>query len=245
MLRSITASLAIALLSPVILSPPVQSFDWSFFRFVPPPPPRTTLPGGRARGGASRGDCKNMTPSLTALAPSEIASDPGVSNVWGLTISERPTLWFYLPYTGESPYQAEFVLQDESGNKLDHVTVPLPKQPGTIGIKVSDKVPPLQVGKTYRWFFKVYCGAKEKTPIYVEGVVERTRLSSVLEKELEETKPDQKVKFYAENGLWYDTLTALGQLRQNNSENKEFRNAWTSLLQSAKLQDVADAPIVR
>ena len=37
------------------------------------------------------------------------------SHVWGLTTSERPMFWFYVPYTNMS---AEFVLQDSEENEI-------------------------------------------------------------------------------------------------------------------------------
>lgn len=59
-------------------------------------------PGGRRRGGGSRGGCYDGIP-LSAIAPASITTteELGVTRtdeaVGSLTITAEPILWFYLP----------------------------------------------------------------------------------------------------------------------------------------------------
>ena len=125
--------------------------------FVPPkPPPGLSTVSGRRRGMGSRNDCPAVETPLTALVPLQepVATSKQTNtstsvDVWGLTTSERPMFWFYVPYTNMS---AEFVLQDSSENEIyKNQNIALKAKSGVIGISIPSTVIPLQVGKTYRW----------------------------------------------------------------------------------------------
>ena len=81
-------------------------------RFVRPKPPNQGAPHGRARGGASRrGKCAKYE-DLTALVPSTSEV------VWGLTVAEHPTFWFFIPETLTAEFPVEFTLLDEDNNYI-------------------------------------------------------------------------------------------------------------------------------
>ena len=86
---------ALALNLPALSMP---ATDISQLQFLPPAPPSTDAPSGRARGGASRGGCAQVQSQLTALSPVAVTSQQRTS-VWGLTTVAQPTLWAYMPYT--------------------------------------------------------------------------------------------------------------------------------------------------
>lgn len=221
--------------------------------FVPPTPPPGLGPiSGRRGGMGSRNDCPAVETPLTALVPIQERVASGkqtntstVVDVWGLTTSERPTFWFYVPY---SNMNAEFVLQDTEENEIyKNQNITLTAKSGVIGISLPSTVTPLQVGKTYRWFFKIRCNQKQTTsvPIYVEGDIQRVKLNPILEQQLQEaTDSRQKIAIYAANGIWFDALTALGQLRLANSHDGSLAADWQSLLQSVKLENIAAFPLV-
>jgi hypothetical protein len=201
-------------------------------------------------GGASRGQCPAVQKSLTAIVPAtEQVLAKGstypitVTNVWGLTVQQHPTFWFYVPYQNGSVYPAEFVLQDSQENDVYRTRIELPQVPGIIGVSLPANVAPLEVNKSYRWYFKVACTQQMKNSPYVEGVVQRINPSLGLAQQLQTANPERKAEIYAANGIWYDTLTTLAQLRFANPNNPTLATDWMNLLQENGLKDIVSAPL--
>lgn len=236
-----------------IKKPPIPKTGASRPVFVwPKPPAGLSTVSGRRSGMGSRNDCPAVETHLTALVPfqerlgTNKQTDASTSvDVWGLTTSERPMFWFYVPYTNMS---AEFVLQDSEENEIyKNQNIALRAKSGVIGISLPSTVTPLEVGKTYRWFLKIRCNQQQTTsvPIYVEGDIQRVNLNPSLEQQLQgTTDPRQKMAIYAANGIWFDALTMLGQLRLANSDDASLAADWQSLLQSIKLENIAAFPLV-
>jgi hypothetical protein len=220
--------------------------------FVPPKPPAglSTI-SGRRSGMGSRNDCPGVETPLTALVPfqerlatSKQANTSTPVDVWGLTTSERPVFWFYVPYNNMS---AEFVLQDSEETEIyKQQNITLTANSGVIGVSLPSTVTPLQVGKTYRWFLKVRCNQQTTSvPVYVEGNIQRVKLNPSLEQQLQETTDQrQKIAIYAAHGIWFDALTMLAQLRFANSHDGSLAADWQSLLQSGGLGNIAAFPLV-
>lgn len=213
-------------------------------QFVRPKLPVGTAPGGRRTGGGRRDSCPNVNPKLTALVP--VTEEPAkVQNVWSLTTSERPTLWFYVPYTKNSAYPTEFIVQDQEGNSIHRGDITLPDKPGVMKIDFPDSIPPLTVGNSYRWFLNVYCDKqKEAPPVYVEGVVSRVNLSAKAIQQLRNATPQQQAAIYAENGIWHQTLATLLNMHQKNPQSPTAQTAWKNLLSEVGLVEIADKAII-
>jgi hypothetical protein len=216
-------------------------------------PSRLSTVSGRRAGMGSRDNCPAVPTALTALVPLREEqrvskqTDKSISGiVEGLTTSERPTFWFYVPYTQDLTASAEFILQDSAGNDIYRNAIALPPKPGVISVSLPSNAS-LQVGKTYRWYLKVRCNQQQtaSVPIYVEGDIQRVNLDSRVMQQLEAAvDPRQKVAIYAEEGIWFDSLTMLAQLRQKNPNDASVAWDWQSLLQSVNLDNVATAPLV-
>lgn len=218
----------------------------------PKTPPRLTTVSGRRTGMGSRNDCPAVGTALTALVPvqeQEVASKHINTSsipvdVWGLTTSERPTFWFYIPYTNGS---GEFVLQDKQENDIYRNAIAIGAKPGVIGVSLPSTVA-LQEGKTYRWYFKVNCD-RQKTaavPVYVEGDIQRISLHPRIEQQLAAaTNPHQKIAIYAANGIWFDALTMLAQQRLAHPDDASVVSDWQILLRSVRLEDVATSPLIK
>ncbi|AFY48313.1 protein of unknown function (DUF928) [Nostoc sp. PCC 7524] len=212
--------------------------------FVPPPAPTSEPPpGGRVRGGAKRGSCPLVKPELTALVPfTEDA--PTVTNVWGLTTQEHPTLMFYVPYADNANYPTEFVLQDQDDNSVYQTAIALPKTAGVISVSLPSNISPLTVNQRYRWFLTVYCDPeKQSPPIYVEGVIKRVTLNPTTLEQLKTATPLQRVDIYIRNKIWHEAAVTLAQLRQQNPQNKAIQEQWQNLLTSIGLSDIATVPL--
>lgn len=192
---------------------------------------------GRREGTGSRGDCPVANIPLTALVP---------ANNSGLAVEENPTFWFYVPAISQKAVWGEFSLQDEQNQNIDRITFSLPNKSGIINVKsLSPK--PLEIDKTYYWYFKLYCDhQKSSAPVFVYGRVRRVALSPNLENHLKAAiAPLDRVTLYAQNGIWYSALTQLAQLRQTQPQNTSLNRHWTDLLRDVGLEKLAKEPILK
>ena len=206
-----------------------------------PPPRRGTL--RTPYGTGSRGDCP-VNADLPAL--SQLVGNMGLDK----TVSDRPSFWVYIPYTQADVSGGKFLLQT-GDTQVHQQDIQLPATPGIVEISLPETTAPLTVGQSYRWYFEVTCPQANPTeaaaPATVTGVVERIVPSGALASELATAQSElEQVSAYAENGVWYDTLTALAQMRQNAPENAELNAIWQEMLRdpSVGLDNWADAPIV-
>ncbi|MDZ7951676.1 DUF928 domain-containing protein [Nostoc sp. DedQUE09] len=215
--------------------------------FNQPPIPSGSPPGGRVRGGAKRGElaaCPLTKIDLTALVPFTQEAN-SVINVWGQTTIEHPSWFFYVPYTKDSPYTVEFVLQDGEANEVYKKAIALSDKPGVIRVSLPSNASGLAVDKQYRWFFTINCDKqKNSPPSFVEGVIKRVNLSQPISKEIETAEPIKRYAIYAQNGIWYEALTTLAELRQKNPQDTALKAEWRNLLGSIRLDDVAGEPIL-
>jgi hypothetical protein len=221
---------------------------------LPKTPARLSPISGRRTGMGSRDNCPAVTTALTALVPlqeeqkvSKQTDKPISAIVGGLTTSERPTFWFYVPYTQELTASAEFVLQDSSQNDIYRNAIAPPPKPSIISISLPSNAS-LQVGKTYHWYLKVLCNQQQtaSVPIYVEGDIQRVHLDSRMMQQLQAAVAlQQKVAVYAQEGIWFDSLTMLAQMRRKNPHDASVASDWQSLLKSVNLDNVATAPLAK
>lgn len=219
--------------------------------FVQPKLPSTGIPSGRQRGAAGRGNCLNVDVPLTALVPAvqkpigDGQTDLMMTNIWGLTAKSHPTLLFYIPYANASAQAGEFVLQDKEDNDIYRTMIALPPIPSVVKISLAAMSAPLEIGKMYRWYFKVRCSVQNMSgPIFVEGWMQRVALEPKISDLLAAATPLQKIDIYAENGIWYDTVADLAQMRVQNPGNEELEADWRQLLQSVGLADIQSQPVV-
>ncbi len=249
------------LLTQVLPSAPLQ--------FVPPAAPERGRPPGRHQGGASRGGCDLAgQPPLTALIPfSKLEKSPDVnaaeekatdiestklkqqssnsqsSEVFSLTMQARPSFWFYVPYSLEAT-PLEFVLQDEDNNTLYQSNLSVnavdSSDRGIIQIILPDAAPALQPGMTYHWYFMAYCDQSD--PSFVDGWIARSPLPPV--DFLDTATPREQARFYAQHGIWQETLTLLGERYRESMTDADAARDWESLLESANLTQVMEQPLV-
>ena len=206
------------------------------------PPDRGTPPASEGTG--SRGAClyKRDMPPLTRL---------GGSNHLNLTVNEYPSFWVYVPYTAQEAPDGEFSLQD-GDDEVYRIRFQLPETPGIVSITQPSTAPPLEVGKKYRWYFKINCPLSASsnhspTPASLTGLVQRIASSSVLDNELKvASTPLERIATYARHGIWYETLTGLAQLRLNEPQNSSHKKTWIELLsnENVGLEKIAQEPIV-
>jgi hypothetical protein len=186
---------------------------------------------GRFRGGGSRkqGLCPASLIPLTALVPytKDPAFDPPAIYVGGVTTSERPTFWFYVPYTLTTDLTADFVLRDGKGTEIYRTQItnfPASGQVDRIlSIEIPKTVQPLAPGQVYRWYLQINC--KAEIPMYVDGGIERILPTDA-------SGPQA-------TPLSYDQITALGKRWRSNPQDPATAKEWANLLQ---LFGITDTP---
>ncbi|MGA9380518.1 MAG: DUF928 domain-containing protein [Phormidium sp.] len=178
---------------------------------------------GDRDGGGSRGNCPAIKPSLTALIP--------ISN-FGTTLAERPTFWFYVPYSNQQVTSGEFVLQNRERNDIIRIPFKLPNQPGYVSFTIPPTAPSLEVNKDYRWYFNVYCDPKKtSSPMTVEGWIQRIPITPEIQSQINANQ-SQKYVVYERNGIWFDAIADLAELRMKNPNNSTLSDAWNRLFQA-------------
>ena len=187
--------------------------------------PVTTGGGGTRGSGSSCLKTKNGELSLNALTPN-------FSNV-ATTASANPTFYYYLPET--SANLAEFVITDLNQATVYQTTVKLPAQSGIMKIKAMPKVP-LSADQYYQWSLKIVCDSQHRDQdLILEGVLEYQNLDKTA---LSSDDPMKKAQFYANQGIWLETLDSVAQIRATSPTD------WTELLQSVGLEGISSQPFV-
>lgn len=187
-----------------------------------PPPPDTGTPDGQRTPGGTRPEmaltCKQTEQPLTALVP---------ENSKALTTAEYPIFWFYIPYSSQDIHSIEFSLHNrDETTTLYRTTLQLTTTPGVFGIPLPP-IPEhsLKLNESYHWYFTVNCEPKKtvENDIVLDGWVTRVQQSP---------------------NLWHDELTNLAKRYLSNPQNTEVKKAWTELLKSVGLEELAQAPLV-
>ena len=216
----------------------------SRLHFVDPSLPPTGVPGHPFGTGSRCTECPTVTLPLTALVPEKNLGNQGKA-VWARTVDEHPTFWFYVPYSPASLHHVEFVLQDGEDD-VYRTLVTLPQTPGIVSLRLPSTLKPLEVDRNYHWFLKTYFAPQKISALeYVDGWVQRVSLSPTVINRLKATTPQERIAIYADNGIWYDALTTLAQLRLAHPEDATLRVEWGDLLQSTNLTDIASKPLVQ
>ena len=253
LLPSLALTSALALLSgfnasakvPVALPSLIASIS-----YLPPPPPDRGAPGNRGEG-ASRG-CVAADQPLMALVPqtASAASAPvgsgATTQVWGLTSADHPRFWFSVPYDPAKVSAIEFVLQDSQDQTIYRTPVSVPSTPGIMAVQIPATVGGLAIDQPYHWFLKVraVCEPNQAPTLeYVEGWVQRTQLAKGLSDRLAQATPQQQAALYAENGIWYDALTTLAELKLAQPNDRAIAQDWTDLLKAVGLEKLATQPL--
>lgn len=219
-------------------------------RYVPPKPPTRGVPGNAGGGGGSRscmGVAKRsqtqMLNGLNALVPEYKTAKE--TSVWGVTLSERPTLWFYIPYKSSGIASMELVLQDRDEETLQTIPVAIPETPGIVGVTLLSNKPGLEIGKDYNWFFKVRGKCAEDVGAFVEGWITRTAADSTLTSQLKQLPRDRQAALLAEKGIWYDALTILAELHRSEPDHATGKADWNALLAETGMEPLASIPLVK
>lgn len=209
-------------------------------------PPKQGMPTDTAGGASRDGGCAredvSATSCVTPLMP---------ENHYGLTVSERPTFYLYVPETDAK--EVFFSLVDENRNHHYQAKLPLDRQEGIIGITLPENAPALAVDRNYQWTV-ILIGDRGLRPDSpgVQGTVRRVELDATLARQIEGASLTERAALYGENGIWFEALSTLATLEKNgessaiasSSELENTDNIWQEFLSSVGLQAIATKPIL-
>lgn len=239
------------LTTPAFSQPAPPASPDPTFQYVPPPP-RGSNRGGPARqtSTGTRAPCnaEAATGFLTALVPKSGEA---------LTVAERPTFWAYIPNSAEQIDSLEFALWATEDVVIKSLQLDVSNTlPGIIHIELPEVFPNLEIDREYQWSLTLSCNSQQSTPPFVQGSIRRVALSSALVTALETAGSNQaKAAVYAENGIWYDALTALGLLYAAEPNRATLEANWQALLSALQIDfssrnidfdssDIATQPLV-
>lgn len=199
-------------------------------------PPDVKAPGNR-QAGTHRGEACPEDLSITPLIPKD--------NL-GLTLAESPTFFAYFSQTSA---KIEFSLKTEDGKNMVYETAFQMEKPGIVGVTIPAAAgdrKSLEVGKRYQWSFAVVCNPEDRSgDSFVKGWVQRIEAPPTLASDLANPDPMARLIVYAKNGIWYETVAALAEMRRQNPDDAMLAVEWTQLLQSQNLDPIADRPLVQ
>ncbi len=162
------------------------------FRYVPPS--RRGAPA-RTQGGGSRG-CDQESVPVTLLAPPDHV---------GLTTQARPKLFWYSANDSMLPMQISLV--EPGVSEPIWVTQVPTGSAGFNHIQIPDTVPELVAGRRYRWTVTRLCNVRRPSNnTYARGWIERV-VTTEIPSNIQALSPSDRVKSYAESGIWYDAVT--------------------------------------
>lgn len=197
-------------------------------------PPDVGAPDNR-QGATHRGEACPKDLSIIALIPQ--------SNR-GLTVAESPTLFAYI---SQNSISVEFNLQTEDGTDVYTTDFKVDK-PGIVGVRIPaavDAQKTLEVGKRYQWSFSVICNPNDRSgDYYVRGFVQRVEPGQTLKTDLANPEPLARAIAYANNGIWYETVSTLAEMRRKAPEDSALTAEWRQLLQSQGLDDISAQPLI-
>jgi hypothetical protein len=198
-------------------------------------PGNVGLPG-RREGGGTRGNCLPGQAPLVALMP---------DTNFGLTTSEFPTLFWYVP--PQSVQTAEFILLDAEDNEVYETRIALPDSGGVIGLSLPavNGSSPLAVDENYHWYFSLVCNPDDRSAdIFTEGWIRRIEADETLSSQLAAVEEGNRFQVYVDSGIWYDALAALAEQRLNGSDSLAVQGEWADLLEAVDLGAISREPLL-
>lgn len=228
----------------LLLSLGITFFSWAILveaanppiQFISPniEPPRFVHSSYMLHGGPS---CPNYY--THALIP---------ANQVGLTAKEAPILLFHVDNRDRAISPQTISLEIELGSvddKYDEellyntkISVPTSELPAIVGFRIPEIVySQLNLEQFYQWSMAINCGKDtgdiSRDSDYIGGFIYPTQLDTKLVTEIAKANPIEQVGIYAANGIWYQAIDILAQLRKSDPNNQKLAADWENLLRSA------------
>jgi hypothetical protein len=216
------------------------------------PPSNLQRPDGRQGAATRNGICAKPN-TFSLMVP--------LSN-YGQTTAAYPTFYWFL--NNHTFPEAVFELSEVRRNQpiqIDPTIGPL-VEPGPIyqttfrimastslaslTLPASSGLPPLKIGREYRWKLKLNCfkvppegGFITGSPVSIQGWIKRVEPSARLKAQLGSTS--RRYEVYAQESLWYDAIHDLAEQRQRQPSLPRLIQDWRNLMGETELQSIYQA----
>jgi hypothetical protein len=194
-------------------------------------------PGGNqpksSKGGASRGNF--CSAGVNDSSPNMVSLIPDFNQ--GLTLKSHPTLMVYIP---NSVTQVFLSIQEIDSQTNYQKMLPIKGESGIVSITLPQEAPGLEIGKNYQWSVVAMCNnqLRPDSPL-VQGLIKRIEPTAQLKEQLNQATPLESAILYGQAGIWYETITALAQLKLKNPGDRQITANWEELLTSVGLGEIA------
>lgn len=222
---------------------PSARSDRKLTRVLFKPPPDDKKPDQTAEAGSRHGvqclqDTTSPTMADTSSSHSILMPLVPMTN-FGLTITERPKLWIYLPET--SARQVVLSIREEGTIHHSKTFIPITGESGIISLQPKPDSSSLEMGKTYKLSVVLVCGAKPSPndpalDTWVRRIDQRSE-------PINQVSALEQASWYGEQGIWYDALNSLIQARQSQPQNQDLIDIWATFLESVGLKAIANEPV--
>jgi hypothetical protein len=182
--------------------------------------PRNRVGGGRRSAGAA-------LPDVYALVPDHV----------GRTSTDQPVLYWYL--SAEAPATVKFeltLLDEESIDPLVDTTLTTPAESGLQRVALADHGVRLKSGEEYQWSIAIVSDEENRSDDLVSsGWIERVSMPGEFVASADEASQEDRVRVYAQAGLWYDALDAACTLVSQHPNDPRAKSPFERLLAEAAL----------
>ncbi|AFZ61379.1 DUF928 domain-containing protein [Anabaena cylindrica FACHB-243] len=199
-------------------------------------------------GGGSRGICNHTDKNQNNSSDFPVALVP---QKMGLTVSEYPTFWVYIPQSYKNLQRVELSVnlfdKKEETKRVFGISYQAKNIHGIVSLTPpKNKKYALEEGKIYTWYITLVCSKEANEQVnydYIEdtyGSIKRVS-SSVSSPNYEDFIRDQ---------IWHDAVTDLGKRLLDNPGNQQLQNEWKNLLKTKGveldlvLKSITEQPLV-
>lgn len=195
--------------------------------FVYQPPFRGASQGGRV-GGGTRG-LGNKPLTVDVLAPDHT----------GLTVSEQPTLYWFVSETIDQPAELT-IIDNQSIDPLLEIKLKPPIQAGIHAVSLSNYGVQLKPQVPYQWFVGVVVDPTQRSnDIIAGGEIQLVSAPDSLRSDLRGVGDDQRPAVYARAGIWYDALDGASTLVTRDPGDPRWKELRAALLEQIGLEKAA------
>lgn len=188
-------------------------------------PPMRGKPGNRIGGGTRGAD--SDVPYVAAMVPDHT----------GITTKTQPALYWYL--SKSTTNRIEFTLINEIDTKpVLEISLNSDKA-GIHDIELSKYNINLIPGLEYQWFVALVLDPEHRSKdVTADGTIKHIKPSKELVEKLAVASKLDMPAIYAEQGIWYDSLSTLSELIKDNPDDKNLLEQRTLLIKQVGLSGI-------
>ena len=132
-----------------------------------------------------------------------------------------------------SARQLVLSIREEGTIHHSQTLIPIAGTSGVITLQANPESPPLEMGKTYQWSVVLVCG--ERPSPSDPGISSWVRRIPQTQRVNQGSNLEQAA-WYGEQGIWYDALTSLVELKRSQPDNQELIKIWNEFLSSGGIK---------